>query len=262
MLGNLLESKKQGKKSFKGTFFSVLLHTALLVFAIVATARASGRTFESPKAEKLNYVEVKKHDPPPPEQKKPDPPKPKPAPPKVKEASLPVLPKEVPIAPPKGFKVLEAPVTVPVSIPTVDLNVKVTDPADFAGRGVPGGTAKGVDGGTGSSNSTGTATGVSEDHIFHEDEVETPAAKIGGDGPRYPESLRASAIEGEVIVQFVVNEDGRYDSGSLKVLNSSNPAFTAAVKQALPGMRFSAARVGGRKVRQLVQLPFEFHLNR
>jgi TonB family protein len=63
-------------------------------------------------------------------------------------------------------------------------------------------------------------------------------------------------------VQFVVNEDGRYDSGSLKVLNSSNPAFTSAVKEALPGMRFSAARVGGRKVRQLVQLPFEFHLNR
>jgi protein TonB len=260
MLGNLLESKKQGKRSFKGTFFSVLLHTALLVLAIVATARASGRTSESSRVEKLNYVEVKKNDPPPPEPKKPDPPKPKPAPAKV--ASLPVLPKEVQLAPPKGFKVLEAPISVPVSIPTVDLNVKVTDAADFAGKGVPGGSARGMDGGTGGANSTGTATGVSEDHIFHEDEVETPAAKIGGDAPKYPESLRSSAIEGEVVVQFVVNEDGRYDSGSLKVLNSSNPAFTSAVKQALPGMRFSAARVGGRKVRQLVELPFEFHLNR
>lgn len=37
---------------------------------------------------------------------------------------------------------------------------------------------------------------------------------------------------------------------------------TKAVKEALPKMRFSAARVGGRKVQQLVQLPFEFHINR
>jgi len=101
-----------------------------------------------------------------------------------------------------------------------------------------------------------------ENHVYREDEVETPAAKIGGDSPQYPDALRSSGIEGNVVVQFIVNEDGRYDPGSMKVISSSNPAFTAAVKDALPGMRFSAARVGGKKVRQLVELPFEFHLNK
>jgi len=37
-----------------------------------------------------------------------------------------------------------------------------------------------------------------------------------------------------VLAQFVVNESGRYESGTLKVLNSTNSGFTAAVKDALP----------------------------
>lgn len=260
MLARLLESKKTRKRSLSGSIFSVILHSAILILAIVATARASGRTFDSPKSEKLNFVEVKKNDPP--EPKKPDPPKPKPTPPKVKVANLPVLPKEVPIAPPKGFQVLTAPVTVPVAIPAINLNVKVTDASDFSGKGVRGGTGNGVEGGTGDATSRGTSGGVSEDHVYHEDEVESPAQKISGPSPEYPEALRASAIEGEVVVQFVIGEDGRYEPGSLKVIQSSNSEFTAAVKAALPQMRFSPARVGGKKVKQLVQQPFEFHLNK
>jgi TonB family protein len=69
-------------------------------------------------------------------------------------------------------------------------------------------------------------------------------------------------VTGKVLAQFVVGENGRYEPGSLKILESSNPAFTAAVKQALPGMRFSAAQIGGKKVSQLVQMPFQFNLAR
>jgi len=63
-------------------------------------------------------------------------------------------------------------------------------------------------------------------------------------------------------VQFVVNENGRAEPGTIKILNSSNSAFTAAVKEALPGMKFSAAQIGGKKVQQLVQMPFQFHISR
>ena len=56
-----------------------------------------------------------------------------------------------------------------------------------------------------------------------------------------------------MLAQFVVNESGRYEAGTLKILNSSNPGFTAAVKDALPRMKFSAAQIGGKKVQQLVQ---------
>ena len=66
--------------------------------------------------------------------------------------------------------------------------------------------------------------------------------------------------EGKVLAQFVVNESGRYEPGTLKILESSNPQFTAAVKDALPRIRFSAAQIGGKKVQQLVQMPFQFNI--
>jgi protein TonB len=260
-----MESKRSKKRSFSGTLFSVVLHSAILFLAIYATANAGGIKRDKIKAEKVAFVEVKKKEPPP-EEKKPEPPKPKvkkvEAPKVPKVANLPRLPKEVPIAPPKGFKVLTAPVNIPVNLPKIDLSAKVTDAADFTGKGVAGGSSKGVAGGTGDENSTGKVAGEDMNKVFKEFEVESPAEKIGGPAPEYPENLRASGIEGEVMVQFVVNENGRYEPGTLKVLDSSNPSFVASVKAALPQMRFRPARVGGQKVQQLVQLPFEFHLNK
>jgi protein TonB len=93
-------------------------------------------------------------------------------------------------------------------------------------------------------------------------QVEKVVEKIGGEAPIYPEDLKSAGVEGQVLAQFVVNESGRYESGTLKILNSSNSQFTAAVKDALPRMRFSAAQIGGRKVQQLVQMPFQFHITR
>lgn len=49
---------------------------------------------------------------------------------------------------------------------------------------------------------------------------------------------------------------------SFKVLKSSHDLFTAAVKNALPNMRFHAAEVGGKPVKQLVQMPFQFSLSK
>ncbi len=266
MLNLLLESKRAKTRSASGTIASIVLHSALIFLAIFATARAGSRSRDKTRAEKVNFVAVKKDEPPPPEKKKePEPPKPK-VKPKVQAPKVvtPRLPKLVQAAPPKGFKVLPPPVTIPVSLPSIDLSAKLTDPADFSGKGVAGGSAKGVEGGTGDANSKGkeAGDGIDPNHVFKEFEVETPAAKIGGPGPDYPEALKSAGVEGEVVVQFVVNENGRYEPGTLKVLESSNPSFTASVKEALPRMRFSAARVGGTKVSQLVQLPFQFHLSR
>jgi TonB family protein len=84
----------------------------------------------------------------------------------------------------------------------------------------------------------------------------------GNTGPRYPDALRAAKIEGEVLTQFVVDEGGRVDTSSIKVLKSTHPAFTAAVRAALASFRYSPAEVSGRKVRQLVQEPFSFTLRR
>ena len=252
----LLESKPdKTKRSPGGTLFSIVLHSVILFLAIFATARAGNRKAEKPREEKVNFVAVKKDEPPPPK-KEPPPPKEAPKPKAPKAVDLPKLPKEVAPAPAQGFKVLTPQVTVPTSLPTIDLSKAITNENDFSGKGVAGGSENGVKGGTGKEGDTGAA-----DHgPYMESQVEKPVEKIGGEAPEYPSSLRASGVEGQVLAQFVVNESGRYEPGSLRILNSSNPAFAAAVKDALPRMRFSAAQIGGKKVQQLVQMPFQFHL--
>ena len=74
--------------------------------------------------------------------------------------------------------------------------------------------------------------------------------------------LRSANVEGEVLVQFVVDTTGRVERGSIKILKSSHDLFTNSVQSALGGMRFYPAEVGGRKVKQLVQQPFVFNLNK
>jgi periplasmic protein TonB len=258
----LLESQKSDKKgrSAGGTIFSIILHSLIIFFAVFATARAGVRKAEKPKAEKVNFVEVKKDEPPPPKKEvaKPEPPKPK----KVAPTPKVTVPRLVAPAPPKGFKVVAPPVNIPTKLPTIDLSKAITNENDFSGKGVAGGSANGVKGGTGKEGDTGKEAGEARKGPYMEFEVEKPAAKIGGEAPEYPESLRSSGVQGDVVVRFVVGENGRYQPGSLNVIRSSNPAFVAAVKDALPRMRFSAAQIGGRKVAQLVEMPFQFQLKK
>jgi len=167
-------------------------------------------------------------------------------------------------APPKGFQVVPPPVSVPTNLPAIDLSKVATNESDFSGKGVAGGKSNGVEGGTGKEGDTGKEAGAKEENHgpYMEFQVEKPVEKIGGDSPEYPSALRESGVEGQVLAQFVVNESGRAEMGTLKILNSSNPQFTAAVKNALPRMKFSAAQIGGKKVQQLVQMPFQFHLSK
>ena len=95
---------------------------------------------------------------------------------------------------------------------------------------------------------------------FQVEKTAVPAR--GSSAPRYPDALRLGGVEGEVLVQFVVDTAGRAEVSSFKVLKSSNDQFTRAVENALPLMRFVPAEVGGRKVRQLVQQPFTFSIAR
>jgi len=94
-------------------------------------------------------------------------------------------------------------------------------------------------------------------------QVEKPVAPIPGSGsPRYPQVLLSAGVEGQVLGQFVVDTLGRVELGSFKVIRSDHDLFTAAVRSALPAMRFLPAEVGGRKVRQVVRQPFVFNRQR
>jgi protein TonB len=216
-----------------GTLFSIVLHTVLIGGAVYATAKA-GTKDEKAKAEKIQFVEMKKEVP-----------KPKDEPPPPKEVV-------VKPPPPKGFQVLRAPVKIDIKIPEIDLSKAVTNEADFSGKGVKGGTGTGVVGGIANTNQT-----------YFEFQVEKPAEMLqDSPKPKYPSVLESSGIAGEVQAQFVVRSDGKADMDSFKVLKSTNELFTQAVKNVLPRMKFSPAMIGGKPVNQLVQQSFQFAVPR
>ena len=154
--------------------------------------------------------------------------------------------------PPKGFQVLTAPVDIPDVIPDIDLTKSITNEADFSGRGVAGGVAKGVEGGKGP---------VITDAPLFEFQVEKQAMHLAGTGSlNYPSVLKNANIQGTVTAMFVVDTSGKADVSTFKVLESDHDLFTQEVKKALPKMRFIAAEVGGRKVKMWVQQAFQFQL--
>ena len=80
--------------------------------------------------------------------------------------------------------------------------------------------------------------------------------------PVYPARLQEQGVEGVTLVRFVVDTTGRADPESFLVIQASHPLFSAAVREALPGMKFAPARIGALKVRQLVEQPFVFRIVR
>ena len=62
MFNQLIEAKAKKQKMAGGTVFSVVLHTFLIAGAVYATARA-GVKDEKAKAEKIQFVEMKKEPP-------------------------------------------------------------------------------------------------------------------------------------------------------------------------------------------------------
>src|SRR6476469_4215961 len=131
MFNNLIESKPKKQRSTGGMIVSIIAHAILITGAVYGTLQAKEK-LEKPKQEKVEFVEMKKKDEPPPPKEEPKP-----------------MPKDVVAAPPppKGFQVLTAPIKVPDVLPDIDLSKKVTEEADFTGKGVVGGKANGVVGG-------------------------------------------------------------------------------------------------------------------
>jgi protein TonB len=220
MFDNLIESQAKKQRRAGGALMSAVIHAVLISGAVVATAAAK-EGIEKARAEKVEFVTVKKEEPP----------------------------------PPKGFQVLTAPIKIPDVLPEIDLNKAVTNEADFSGKGVAGGIAKGVVG--------GTPQPVNTEQTFYEFQVEKQVQPMPNNpAPRYPDMLRSANVEGEVLAQFVVDTTGRADMSTFKVLKETHAMFTSAVKSSLPNMKFYPAEVGGRKVKQLVQMPFQFNLTK
>lgn len=161
----------------------------------------------------------------------------------VKPAAAATAPAAPAPKPKPKSKPIAAPTKVPTTTPPVDPNAQATQELDTS-------PANNVAAGAGG------APGA-----FNAFEVDVEVVALRGGSPRYPEMLRSSGTEGQVIAQFIVNEKGRVDKNSFKVLSSTHPLFTSAVQSALPQMRFKPATIAGKPVSQLVQQQFVFKID-
>jgi protein TonB len=229
MLETLLESKSRASRSTGGAIVSVAAHTVLIAGALYATAQARSEPARPPEVIRPFYI-----------------PRPLPRTPVASPATT-RQPRPV------GRRLIFVEPMLSIDIPPIDVAGTVSRPDDF--NPTPIGSAPPIASGAGGTGGDGGA--------LRADQVEKQVTVVpGAPPPRYPEALRSSGVEGQVTALFVVDENGRAEEQSIRFVRSDNRLFEDAVRTALRRMRFIPAEAGGRKVRQLVQMPFVFTLAR
>jgi TonB family protein len=96
--------------------------------------------------------------------------------------------------------------------------------------------------------------------VYNAEEVDS-AARVDSTGisqPSYPDSLYAFRVGGEVVAQFVVDTTGRVLLDTFAAVSSTHAAFTEAVRRSLQHSKFQPAMLAGRRVRQVMVLPYRF----
>src|SRR3989440_9560678 len=219
----LIESKrkKNSKKAFSVGFVSLTVNTAVVGGAVYEALNAA-QTDNSVKVDPaMVFLDQQQ------QQKRPE----------QQPVQL-----DVPL---KGFQTVVAPDVTPTNIPPVNLQEKF-DPKDYSGTGVEGGVASGM-----------VPTG---NEVFMEAIVEEKPSVLSGPQPQYPELLRQAGIQGRVMVQAIIDTTGRAEPPSLKVISSPNPRFDQPAKTYVVKALFRPARVHGRAVRVLINIPIDFKI--
>jgi periplasmic protein TonB len=76
--------------------------------------------------------------------------------------------------------------------------------------------------------------------------------------PDYPKGLQRAGISGDVVVEYIVLPTGRADSASVRVIASTDPAFTMSVIKSVLSASFKPAHRSGRTVPVLVRQTIRF----
>lgn len=109
---------------------------------------------------------------------------------------------------------------------------------------------------------SGTAPSLEPgDGVYLPSLVQDAPELLAAPTPLYPPLLRAAGVQGHVIVSAVVDTLGQAETGSVRIVLSDNPGFDAAALATVRAARFRPARIYGRAVRVLVQVPVVFRLN-
>ena len=232
MLRTLLESRSYRQPNSLGTAASAAIHLVLITTAAYGTI-ARARVEQDPE-----QVPVVLH------WRQPS------------SLAAPVAHRSRSVGVPGNIHVVKAPslsIDIPAAMPDVNIPLGAIRRDDF--NAIPGFT-EGT-GNPGTSLGSGDKSGPYDSY-----EVDIPVTALGGVAPAYPPAMRASAVEGEVKAEFVVDKNGHADPASLRIISTTNELFSESVRSALPRMRFKPARLRGEPVAQLVQQLFVFRLSR
>ncbi len=234
MFDNLIVSnpEKQGVGGrLSASTVSMIVHGVVISFAIAATMKATEVVQEVVADTTMVFIT---------EEEEPEQEEEKPPPPEIVTLN----------PPPKGFQTLAAPIDIPTEIPPIDLNERF-DPRDYSGEGVEGGLFEGVEGGTGP---------VDLAQVFAEAVVDEVPERISSPPLEYPRMMRQAGIEGNVVLQAVVDTTGRVEPGSVRVVSSTHKSFESSARSLLEKSLFRPGRVRGTPVRVLIQIPVTFNL--
>jgi len=227
MFETLIESGRTSdrKKSIGVGLVSLVIHAAVITGAVIATLSV-GRDDTAVRVDTtLVYL---------PQPQQPQPQKPPPQQPVRLDTPL------------RGFQTVVAPTEIPSNIPPVNLQEKF-NPKDYSGVGVEGGVAAGV---------------VPTGEVYLEAIVEQRPALLSAPDVRYPELLRQAGIQGRVVIQAIIDTTGRAEPNSIKIVRSPNPGFDEASRNWMLRALFRPARVHGRAVRVLVEMPIDYRITR
>jgi protein TonB len=235
MFSVLLESRAQRARRTGGIALSLVSHVAMIGLVTAATLPRPEKTKEPP-------VTIIHFNPPP-------------------VRPVPVVPEQPvksparAVVPTLATRTIEYPAIVPKALPPIDFaaapivdpsTVDIVAPGDRRARSMAIGIVT-----PGSSGDENAGTWNGSEALMHL----TSTAR-----PRYPETLRAAGISGQVLIRFLVDTTGRVDISSVTVLQSTHELFTQAVRAALPALRFKPSEVNGRRVPALAEMPFEFQI--
>lgn len=101
---------------------------------------------------------------------------------------------------------------------------------------------------------------AARDQVYSAAVVDSIPRVVWAPPMQYPDSLRRAGIQGQVVVQLIVDTLGLPEVASLKTVSASRSEFSDPALAMARGMVFRPAESGGHKVRVLVRIPIDFTL--
>jgi len=92
--------------------------------------------------------------------------------------------------------------------------------------------------------------------------VESPPILVAHPSLRYPAVLRQAGIEGDVMVEAVLDTLGDVERGSLRITRGAHALFEAEALSVVAASRYRPGRMGTHAVRVRIQVPVHFALRR